>query len=90
MYYFVKFTPDGKIDSTSISSCKTETETEFEYYVSEEKYWELTSEMAKELEEEERLAEEAILAEQKRIENLEKENASLLFQLLTGEEYTDV
>ena len=34
--------------------------------------------------------EEAQQAEQTYIEQLEAENASLLYQLLTGEEYTDV
>ena len=89
MYYFAKFTPDRKIDSTAISSCKTETETEFEYYVSKEKYWELTSEMANMILDDEPV-QPTYEGLEARVCELEKENASLLFQLLTGEEYTDV
>ena len=58
--------------------------------ISEAEYNSAMEQFQAQAEEKYRLAEEAFLAEQKRIENLEKENASLLFQLLTGEEYTDV
>lgn len=58
--------------------------------ISEAEYNSAIEQLRAKAEEEYRLAEESILAEQERIENLEKENAALLFQLLTGEEYTDV
>ena len=55
--------------------------------ITEEEYNEAMARLEAEAKTEvERIAAEEIAY----VENLEKENASLLFQLLTGEEYTDV
>lgn len=91
MYYFAKFNKDGEIDSISISDFKTEVETENEYYVDEETCLKLKAQMAEKI----ALENAAIEAEnqdyiatlENTIADLEAENAALLFQTLTGEEF---
>lgn len=90
MFFYKKMNSDGTLDSLQscsqdLSVCGTDL-----IPISEAEFDEITAELKMKADEEERLADEAILAEQERIENLEKENAALLFQLLTGEEYEDV
>ena len=90
MYYFKTLNDDGTLNALHSSSNDGAVRDSSLIPISQEEFEEILAEMDKKAEEEARIAEEEILAEQKRIENLEKENASLLFQLLTGEEYTDV
>lgn len=90
MYYFVNFDSTGEVDSIGISENKTEIETENAFYVSEEECLRLKKQIAKKIELENQMEEERFLAEQRTIEQLEKENAALLYQLLTGEEFADV
>ena len=90
MFFYKKMNSDGTLNSLQscsqdLSFCGSDL-----IPISETEFDEITAVLKMKADEEERLAEEAILAEQERIANLEKENASLLFQLLTGEEYTDV
>lgn len=90
MFFYKKMNSDGTLDSLQscsqdVSACDKDL-----ISISKAEFDELSAELKRKSDEEDRLAEEAMLAEQKRIENLEKENAALLFQILTGEEYTDV
>lgn len=91
MHYYYYYDTNNNICFIETSvDLKENGEAEYLIEITHEAFEELSAEMDKKAEEEARIAEEEILAEQKRIENLERENASLLFQLLTGEEYTDV
>ena len=88
MQHYYKEIKNGEIWSYQVWSYPVDIDNLFE--ISEAEYNSAMEQFQAKAEEKYRLIEEAIIAEQKRIENLEKENASLLFQLLTGEEYTDV
>ncbi len=90
MYYYKKLKSDGTLDS--LQSCSQDVsayDTEL-IPITQSEFDELSTELKMKADEEDRLANESILAEQERIAELEKENAALLFQILTGEEYADV
>ena len=90
MYYFVKFDDFGEPDSILISECKTEEETENEYYVSKDVCMALKQKMAEKIQSANEQEEDAEQTKDERIAELEAENAALLYQVLTGEELTDV
>ena len=88
MRYYKETLEDG-----SIRYCETtlkRTESNFEE-ISQEEYISILNEMYAQAEEQNRIETEALAkAEQTYIEQLEAENAALLFQILTGEEFKDV
>ena len=93
MNYFVKFNSAGEAESISISKHRTEIETENAYYVSENECMCLKKHIAEKIEAENKAAEEFVFSYDELLEKnsqLEAENASLLYQVLTGEELTDV
>ena len=90
MFFYKKLKLDGTLDSLQSNSRDVSAFDTDLIPISQAEFEEISAELKMRADEEERLANEAILAERERIENLEKENAALLFQLLTGEEYTDV
>lgn len=93
MYYFVKFDSTGEVDFITISDDKTESETENAYYVSEEECMRLKKQIAAKIEAENKAEEDFFISYDyllSKTAELEKENAALLFQMLTGEEYADV
>ena len=85
MKYYKKTDENGNIVLIATTAVLTDTSlTE----ISEEEYSEL--EYSEEFVEEPTEEDMTEQSKDERIAELEKENASLLFQLLTGEEYTDV
>lgn len=88
MFFYKETIEDG-----SVRYCETSmerTDHNFEE-ISQEEYVSAWNEMYAEAKEQSRRESEAMAeAEKTYIEQLEAENAALLFQVLTGEEYSDV
>lgn len=90
MYYYKTIKSDGALASLQSCSENISAIDNMLIPISQEEFDTLSAAASMRVAEEERLLEEAITAEQERIENLEKENAALLYQILTGEEFADV
>ena len=90
MFYYKQMNEEGKLVSVSSSTNCISVNTEGLVSITKEEFDEISAQMYMKLADEERISEEKADAERERIENLEKENAALLFQVLTGEEYSDV
>ena len=87
MYYFKKLNINGELDSLqssllAISNCDSDL-----IPIAEDEFNEINAELVAKAAEAEAAAEQEY---QDYVAQLEEENAALLFQLLTGEEMTDV
>lgn len=88
MFFYKETIEDG-----SVRYCETSMERKEDNFeeISQEEYVSAWNKMYAEAEEQSRRESEAMAeAEKTYIEQLEAENAALLFQVLTGEEYSDV
>lgn len=90
MFYYKKLNEDGKLISLSSSTNNVSDRVAGLVSITKEEFDEISEQMYMKIAEEERIAAEITDAQRERVENLEKENAALLFQILTGEEYSDV
>ena len=90
MFYYKQLNDDGKLISLSSSTNNVSDRVAGLVSITKEEFDEISEQMYMKIAEEERIAAEITDAQRERVENLEKENAALLFQMLTGEEYSDV
>ena len=90
MYYYKRLTTTGEIDSLHSCSEDVSTFDETLISVSEDEYNSVLAELVAKADAEQITADSQKQSDAERIAELETENAALLYQLLTGEELTDV